>query len=158
MQKITPFFWFDGRAGEAMKFYTSVFKKKARIKSSKHWPKGSGFPEDQVMTGVFTLEGQSFYCMDAGQHEKFTMALSLMVNCKTQKEVDAYYNGLSKGGEKQPCGWVKDKFGVSWQIVPETLMKLMQDKDKAKAGRVMQAMMGMHKIDIAKLKKAYAGR
>jgi predicted 3-demethylubiquinone-9 3-methyltransferase (glyoxalase superfamily) len=158
MSKIIPFFWFDGRAEEAMKFYTSVFKKKAKVESAKYWSKESGFPEGQVMTGIFTLEGQTFYCMDAGPQAQFTMALSLFVTCKTQKEVDTYYNALSKGGEKQPCGWVKDKFGVSWQIIPETLMKLMQDKDKAKAGRVMQAMMQMHKIDIAKLKKAYAGK
>jgi predicted 3-demethylubiquinone-9 3-methyltransferase (glyoxalase superfamily) len=158
MQKIIPFFWFDGKAEAAMKFYTSIFKKKAKVKSAKYWPKGSPFPEGQVMTGVFTLEGQTFYCMDAGPHAKFTMALSLFVTCKTQKEVDAYYNQLSKGGEKLPCGWVTDKFGVSWQIIPDTLMKLMGDKDKAKAGRVMQAMMQMHKIDIAKLEKAYAGK
>ncbi len=158
MQKIIPFFWFDGKAGEAMKFYTSVFKKKARITSLKKWDKGSGFSPDQVMVGIFTLEGQTFYCMDAGPAEKFTMALSLMVNCKTQKEVDTYYDKLSKGGEKQPCGWVKDKFGVSWQIVPEILLKYHGDKDKAKAGRVFQAMMKMHKLDIAKLKQAYAGK
>lgn len=157
-QKIIPFFWFDGKAEEAMKFYTSVFRQKAKIKSLKYWSKSSPFPADQVMTGIFTLEGQTFYCMDAGPAAKFTMALSLFVTCKTQKEVDTYYDKLSKGGEKQPCGWVRDKFGVSWQIVPETLMKLMGDKDKVKAGRVMQAMMKMRKIDIVKLKKAYAGK
>lgn len=157
MQKIVPFFWFDGRAEEAMNFYVKIFKK-SKIKTIKYWPKGSPFPADQVMTGEFVLEGQTFYCFDAGPQFKFTPAISLYVDVKTQKEVDHYYEKLSKGGEKQPCAWVLDKFGVSWQIVPEALPKLMRDKNPEKAMRVMQAMLGMHKIDIAKIKKAFAGK
>jgi predicted 3-demethylubiquinone-9 3-methyltransferase (glyoxalase superfamily) len=157
MQKITPFLWFDGKAEEAMKFYVSIFKK-SKIKTISRWPKGSPFPAGQVMGGTFQLEGQTFLCMDAGPQFKFTPAVSLFVDCKTQKEVDTLYDKLSRGGEKQPCGWVNDKFGLSWQIIPETLGKLMHDKDAKKAGRVMQAMMQMTKIDIAKLKKAYAGK
>lgn len=157
MQKIVPFFWFDGKAEEAMNFYVKIFKK-SKIKSIKYWPKGSPFPSDQVMGGEFVLEGQNFLCMDAGPAAKFTMAMSLYVDCKTQKEVDHYYEKLSKGGEKQPCSWVQDKFGISWQIVPDALPKLMGDKNLDKANRVMQAMMQMHKIDIAKIKKAYAGK
>ena len=158
MQKIIPFLWFDAKAEEAMKFNVSIFKK-AKVKSVKRWPKGSPFPEGSVMGGTFVLEGQTFYCMDAGPKFKFTPALSLFVDCKTQKEVDTLYDKLSKGGgEKHPCGWVNDKFGVSWQIIPDVLGKLMHDKNQVKAGRVMQAMMQMTKIDIAKLKKAYAGK
>lgn len=157
MQKIIPFFWFDGKAEAAMKFYVSIFKN-AKIKELKRWPKGSPFPANQVMAGIFQIEGQTFQCMDAGPDYKFTPALSLFVNCKTQKEVDTLYRKLAKGGSQQPCGWVLDKFGVSWQIVPVGLVKLLGAKDQAKAGRAMQAMMQMMKLDLAKVKKAYDGK
>lgn len=158
MQKIIPFLWFDGKAEAAMKFYVSIFKK-ARIKELKKWPKGSPFPANQVMAGIFELEGQTFQCMDAGPQYKFTPALSLFVNCKTQLEVDTLYDKLARGGgEKMPCGWVLDKFGVSWQIVPDVLVGLLGSKDREKAGRAMQAMMQMKKLDIAKLKSAFAGK
>jgi predicted 3-demethylubiquinone-9 3-methyltransferase (glyoxalase superfamily) len=158
MQKITPFLWFDGKAEAAMKFYVSIFKK-SKILAIDYWGKGTPFPAKQVKAGRFQLEGQTFYCMDAGPHAEFTMALSLFVDCKTQAEVDHYYDTLSKGGEKQPCGWVKDKFGVSWQIVPDILSTIvMHSKDPEKGARAMQAMMQMHKLDIAKLKKAYEGK
>jgi predicted 3-demethylubiquinone-9 3-methyltransferase (glyoxalase superfamily) len=157
MQKIIPFLWFDGKAEAAMKFYVSIFKK-SKIKELKRWPKGSPFPSKQVMAGVFQLEGQTFQCMDAGPEYKFTPALSLYVDCKTQAEVDALYDKLSRGGEKMPCGWVLDKFGVSWQIVPSGLLKLLGSKDQAKSGRAMQAMMQMMKLDIAKIKQAYDGK
>ncbi len=154
MQKITPFLWFDGQAEEAMKLYTSVFKN-SKIVSIKYWGEGSPFPKDQVMTGVFDLDGQRFYAFDAGPQFKFTEALSMFVNCETQEEIDHFWNKLTAGGgEESMCGWLKDKFGLSWQIVPPILVELMGDKDKAKAGRVMQAMMKMKKIIIADLKKA----
>ncbi|MDB5050004.1 MAG: hypothetical protein JWO30_3075 [Fibrobacteres bacterium] len=157
MQKITPFLWFDGQAEEAMKYYVSIFKK-SKIGKVTRWGKGAPGPEGTVMSATFVLEGQTFYALNGGPHFKFTPAISFFVDCKTQKEVDVLYEKLSKGGEKQPCGWVQDKFGLSWQVIPDTLSKLMHDKDPKKAGRVMQAMMQMKKIDIAKLKKAYAGK
>jgi len=157
MQKITPFLWFDGKAEEAIKLYTSVFKN-SNIKNINYWGKGSPFPENQVMTGEFELDGQKFYAFDAGPLFKFTEAISFYVNCETQEEIDHFWNKLtSDGGQESMCGWLKDKFGVSWQIVPPVLGQMLTDKDKAKAGRVMQAMMQMKKIIIADLKKAYNG-
>lgn len=157
MQKITPFLWFDGKAEEAIKLYTSVFKN-SRIINISYWGKGSPFPENQVMTGTFELDGQKFYAFDAGPQFKFTEAISFFVNCETQAEIDHFWNKLTAdGGQESMCGWLKDKFGVSWQIVPPILGEMLSDKDKAKAGRVMQSMMGMKKIIIADLKKAYNG-
>jgi len=157
MQKITPFLWFDGKAEEAIKLYTSVFKN-SKIINISYWGKGGPFPENQVMNGVFELDGQKFYAFDAGPQFKFTEAISFFVNCETQEEIDNFWNKLTTdGGQESMCGWLKDKFGVSWQIVPPVLGEMLTDKDKTKAGRVMQAMMGMKKIIIADLKKAYNG-
>ena len=158
MQKITPFLWFDGQAEEAIKLYTSVFKN-SKIINIKHWGEGSPFPKDQVMTGTFELDGQRFYAFDAGPQFKFTEAISFYVNCETQEEIDHFWNKLiAGGGQESMCGWLKDKFGISWQIVPPVLGELLGDKDKAKAGRAMQAMMKMKKIIIADLKKAAEGK
>lgn len=158
MQKITPFLWFDGKAEEAMNLYTSIFKN-SKILSIKYWGEGSPFPKGQVMTGVFQIEGQEFYAFDAGPQFKFTEAISLFVKCETQEEVDEYWKKLTAGGgQESMCGWLKDKFGLSWQIIPNALMELGGDKDPAKAGRVWQAMMQMKKIDIKALKDAYDGK
>ena len=157
MQKIAPFLWFDGKAEEAIKLYTSVFKN-SRIVNISYWGKGSPFPEGQVMTGIFELDGQQFYAFDAGPQFKFTEAISFFVNCETQEEIDHFWNKLTaNGGQESMCGWLKDKFGISWQIVPPVLGKMLSDKDKARSGRVMQAMMGMKKLIIADLEKAYKG-
>jgi len=158
MQKITPFLWFDGKAEEAMKLYTSVFKN-SKITAIKYWEEGSPFPKGQVMTGKFEIEGMEFYAFDAGPMFKFTEAISMYVNCETQEEVDEYWEKLTAdGGRESQCGWLKDKFGLSWQIIPKALGEMMGDKDRAKAGRAMQAMMQMKKIDIKALKDAYNGK
>jgi predicted 3-demethylubiquinone-9 3-methyltransferase (glyoxalase superfamily) len=155
MQTITPFLWFDGRAEEAIRLYTSIFKN-SKIINIKYWTEGSPFPKGQVMTGVFELDGQQFYAFDAGPQFKFTEATSFFVSCETQEEVDHYWNSLvADGGQESRCGWLKDKFGLSWQIIPSVLMKRMGDKDPVKAGRVMQAMLQMNKIIIADIEKAY---
>ena len=157
MQKITPFLWYDGRAEEAVKFYTSIFKN-SKIITLNYWGEGTPFPKDQVRTAVFELDGVQFYAFDAGPQFKFTEAISLFVDCTTQEEVDELWEKLSAGGEKSMCGWLKDKFGISWQIVPRKLMQLMNDKDPEKSKKVMQAMMKMNKIIIADLQKAYDGK
>lgn len=157
MPKITPFLWFDGQAEEAMNYYVSIFKKSKAGKVVR-WGKGAPATEGTVMSATFVLEGQTFYALNGGPAYKFTPAISFFVDCKTQKEVDSLYAKLSKGGRTDACGWVSDKFGLSWQIIPDTLFKLLQDKDPVKSGRVMQAMLQMKKINIAKLKKAYAGK
>lgn len=155
MQTISPFLWYDGQAEEAIRLYTSIFKN-SKIININYWAEGSPFPKGQVMTGVFELDGLRFYAFDAGPQFKFTEATSFFVNCETQEEVDHYWNSLTAdGGQESKCGWLKDKFGLSWQIIPSALMKLMGDKDPVKAGRVMQAMMQMGKIIIADLEKAY---
>jgi predicted 3-demethylubiquinone-9 3-methyltransferase (glyoxalase superfamily) len=155
MQTITPFLWYDGQAEEAIRLYTSIFKN-SKIISINYWAEGSPFPKGQVMTGVFELDGLRFYAFDAGPQFKFTEATSFLVSCETQEEVDHYWNSLTAGGgQESMCGWLKDKFGLSWQITPSVLMKMMGDKDPVKAGRVMQAMMQMKKIIIADLEKAY---
>ena len=147
MQKITPFLWFDDKAEEAMNFYVSIFKN-SKIKSLNRLPDG------KVISGSFQLEGQDFHALNGGPRFQFTEAISLMVDCETQAEVDALWAKLSEGGQVQPCGWLKDRYGLSWQIIPSLLGKLLQDKDPAKAGRVMQAMLQMKKIDIEGLKRA----
>jgi len=157
MQKITPFLWFDGKAEEAINFYTSIFKN-SKVGSISRWGEGSPFPKGQVMSATFELDGQQFYAFDAGPQFKFTEAISFFVDCKTQEEVDHFWEKLSAGGEKSRCGWLKDKFGVSWQIVPTILGELLQDKDPEKSKRVMNAMLQMDKIDIKKLKQAYEQR
>ena len=155
MRKITPFLWFDGQAEEAVKLYTSLFKN-SKIHTLNHWPEGSPFPSNQVMTASFELDGQHYYAFDAGPQFKFSEAISFMVNCETQEEIDHFWNGfIDNGGQESMCGWLKDPFGVSWQIVPPLLGEMLSDKDKAKAGNVMKAMMKMKKIIIDDLKKAY---
>ncbi len=156
-QKITPFLWFNGQAEEAMNLYTSVFKDSKVIHVSR-WGDHGPMPKGTVMSCVFQLEGQKFMALNGGPMFTFSPAISLFVDCKTQEEVDDLWTKLSAGGEKQKCGWLKDKFGVSWQIIPSVLGELMNDKDPAKAGRVMKAMLEMDKIDIEKLQKAYDGK
>jgi len=150
MQKITPFLWFDDQAEEAMNFYISVFKD-SKIVSVRRWGKGSPGPEGSVMTGTFEIEGQQFYVLNGGPMFKFTEAISLFVNCETPEEVDFLWEKLSENGQKSRCGWLKDQFDLSWQIVPQVLGELMSDKDPAKVQRVVQAMMQMTKLDSAKL-------
>ena len=149
-QKITPFLWFDGKAEEAMHFYISIFKNSKAGKIMKG-------PDGSVMGVSFQLEGQQFSALNGGPQFKFTEAISLFVDCKTQQEVDRLWEKLSAGGQKSRCGWLKDKYGLSWQIIPSVLGKLLQDKNRAKAGKVMQAMLQMDKIDIKRLKEAYRG-
>jgi predicted 3-demethylubiquinone-9 3-methyltransferase (glyoxalase superfamily) len=158
MQKIVPFLWYDGKAEEAIRLYTSLFKN-SKIINITYWGEGSPFPKDQVMNGAFELDGQRFYAFDAGPQFKFTEAISFYINCETQEEIDHFWNKLTAdGGQESMCGWLKDKFGISWQIVPPILGQLLSDKDKAKSGRVMQAMMQMKKIVIDDLKKAAEGK
>ncbi|MEO6611368.1 MAG: VOC family protein [Chitinophagaceae bacterium] len=157
MQKITPFLWFDGKAEEAIKLYTSVFKN-SKIINISYWGEGSPFPKNQVMASTFEIDGQRFHAFDAGPQFKFTEAVSFFVNAETQEEINHYWDTLTAdGGQESMCGWLKDKFGLSWQIVPPVLGEYLGDKDRAKAGRVMQAMMKMKKIIIADLQKAYQG-
>lgn len=156
-QKITPFLWFDTNAEEAMNLYTSVFKDAKIISVSRYGEAGPG-QAGTVMTATFTLHGQAFMALNGGPEFKFTEAISFFVNCETQEEVDELWERLSEGGEKGQCGWLKDKFGVSWQIVPTALGELLGDKDPEKAKRVLEAMLQMHKIDIEKLKQAYEQR
>jgi predicted 3-demethylubiquinone-9 3-methyltransferase (glyoxalase superfamily) len=156
MQKITPFLWFDGQAEEAAKFYTSIFRN-SKIKSITRYGKAGPGRKGTVMSVTFQLEGQDFYALNGGPEFTFTPAISFFVDCRTQKEVDALWSKLSKGGEPNVCGWLKDKFGVSWQIIPSVLGELLGDKDPVKSNRVMGAMLKMDKIDIAGLKRAYKG-
>jgi predicted 3-demethylubiquinone-9 3-methyltransferase (glyoxalase superfamily) len=154
MQKITPFLWFDGKAEEAMNFYVSIFKNSKTVSVARCGEGGPG-PKGTVMTATFQLDGQNFIALNGGPMFTFSPAISFFVNCETQPEVDELWEKLSVGGEKQRCGWLKDKYGLSWQIVPSVLGKLLQDKDAAKASRVMQAMLQMDKIDIGRLQQAY---
>jgi predicted 3-demethylubiquinone-9 3-methyltransferase (glyoxalase superfamily) len=157
MQKITPNLWFDTQAEEAARFYTSIFKE-SKVVSVSHYGEAGPRPAGTVMTVNFELEGQEFTALNGGPEFKFNEAISLLVNCETQKEVDEFWEKLSEGGEKGPCGWLKDKYGVSWQIVPTVLEEMLQDEDAEKANRVMKAMLQMSKIDIAGLEKAYGQR
>ncbi len=154
MQKIVPFLWYDGKAEEAANFYVSIFKNSKVTSITRCGDKGPG-PKGSVMSTTFQLEGQDFYALNGGPMYKFTPAISLFVNCETQQEVDDLWEKLSEGGQKVKCGWLTDKFGVSWQIIPTILGQLLRDKDPDKAGRVMQAMLQMDKIDIQALKQAY---
>jgi predicted 3-demethylubiquinone-9 3-methyltransferase (glyoxalase superfamily) len=156
MQKITPFLWYDGQAEEAVNFYVSIFKNSKVVSMARYGDAGPG-PKGSVMTAAFQLEGQDFVALNGGPQYKFTPAISLVVNCETQEEVDNLWEKLSAGGRKDRCAWLTDKFGVSWQIVPTILSKLLWDKDPEKAKRVMQAMLQMDKIDIARLQQAYDG-
>ena len=154
MQKITPFLWFDGNAEEAMNFYVSVFKN-SKIKNVRRYGEAGPGPKGTVMTGTFQIEGQEFFALNGGPQYKFTPAISLFVDCKTQKEVDELWNKLSAGGRTDRCGWLQDKFGLSWQVIPSVLGKMLGDKDPKKSNRVMKAMLQMDKIEIKMLKQAY---
>ena len=154
MQKITPFLWFDNQAEEAMNFYVSIFKN-SKVLSINRYGEGAPLPKGTVMTANFLLDGQEFTGLNGGPVFKFSPAISFVVHCETQAEVDEYWEKLSAGGKENQCAWLEDKFGVSWQIVPNVLIELLSDPDQSKAGRVMQAMMQMTKIDIAGLKQAY---
>ncbi len=156
MQKITPFLWFDNQAEEAARFYTSIFKN-SRILSVSRYPEGSPGPAGSVMVVTFELEGQKFMALNGGPVFKFTEAISLFVDCDTQEEVDELWSRLSEGGQEVECGWLKDRYGLCWQIVPRILLEMMSDPDPAKSARVTQAMLKMVKLDIAALKRAYAG-
>lgn len=162
MQKITPFLWFDNQAEEAVKFYRSVFEnsKIGRIlRYDEEAAKASGQPAGSVLTIEFEIEGQEFVALNGGPQFKFNESVSFVVNCDTQEEVDYYWEKLTGGGGKESaCGWLKDKFGVSWQITPTVLIDMLHDKNSQKAERVMHAMLQMQKIDIAQLKAAYAGQ
>ena len=157
MQKITTFLWFDDKAEEAANFYVSLFKNSKIDTVSRYGDAGPG-PKGSVMVVQFQLDGQQFTALNGGPIFKFTEAISLMVTCESQEEVDRLWDKLSEGGQKSQCGWLKDKYGLSWQIVPTALGKLMSDPDRQKSGRVMKAMLQMTKIDIATLQRAYEGK
>jgi predicted 3-demethylubiquinone-9 3-methyltransferase (glyoxalase superfamily) len=157
MQKITPFLWFDDKAEEAMNFYVSIFKNSKRGRISRYGEAGPG-PKGTVMVATFQLDGQEFMALNGGPNFKFTEAISLLVNCETQEEVDTMWERLSEGGQKGQCGWLKDQYGLSWQIVPTALGEMMSDPDPEKSKRVMNAMLKMTKIDIKGLKQAYEQR
>jgi len=157
MQKITPFLWFDGQAEEAANFYVSIFKNSKIGKVTRYGDAGPR-PKGTVMIATFQVDGQEFVALNGGPQFKFTPAISFVVNCETQGEVDELWEKLSAGGATLQCGWLTDKFGVSWQIVPTALPRLMSDPDREKTSRVMKAMMQMTKIDIARLQQAYDGR
>lgn len=159
MQKITPFLWFDDKAEEAADFYTSIFKN-SKIDNVTRYDeagaKASGREEGSAMTVAFQIEGQDFMALNGGSVFKFSEAISFVINCETQEEVDAFWEKLSKGGSKGQCGWIKDRYGVSWQIVPIILGELMSGPDPERTKKVMSVMLKMNKIDIAALKQAYA--
>ena len=160
MQKITPFLWFDNQAEEAMNFYVSIFKNSKILSVNRYGEEGakaSGRTKGTVMTAKFQLAGQEFVALNGGPAYKISPAISFVVNCETQEEVDEYWEKLTAGGMEIQCGWLTDKFGVSWQIVPTALVKFLSDPDPVKPGRVMQAMLQMKKIDIAGLQRAYNG-
>jgi predicted 3-demethylubiquinone-9 3-methyltransferase (glyoxalase superfamily) len=161
MQKITPFLWFDHQAEEAAKFYTSVFKNSKVGKILRYdeaTAKAAGGPVGSVLTIEFEIDGQKFTALNGGPQFKFNESVSFVVDCKTQEEVDYFWEKLTAGGgQESECGWLKDKFGLSWQVTPTVLIDMLNDKDPKKAGRVMKAMMQMQKIEINKLKAAYAG-
>ena len=161
MQPITPFLWFDDQAEEAARFYVSIFKN-SKIGSVTRYEgeaaQVSGRPAGSVMTVAFQLDGQEFIALNGGPQYTFSPAISFMVNCKTQEEVDELWEKLSAGGEQVQCGWLTDKYGVSWQITPTVLMEMLQDKDPERAQRVMHAMLQMKKLDIAALQRAYDQR
>jgi predicted 3-demethylubiquinone-9 3-methyltransferase (glyoxalase superfamily) len=154
VQKITPFLWFDGNAEEAMNLYVSVFKNSKVLTVTRYGEAGPG-PKGTVMAATFQLEGQQFYALNGGPQYKFTPAISLFVNCETQQEVDELWDKLSAGGHQDQCGWLQDKYGLSWQIIPSVLGKMLADKNPRKSQNAMKAMLQMSKIDIAKLKQAY---
>ncbi len=154
MQKITPFLWFDGKAEEAARFYVSIFRNSKIVGVSRYGEQGPG-PKGSVMVVTFELDGQEFCALNGGPQFTFSPAVSFVVNCRTQQEVDVMWEKLSQDGEKQRCGWVKDKYGVSWQIVPSALPKMLQGADAEKSNRVINAIMQMDKLDVEGLKQAY---
>ena len=161
VQKITPCLWFDDQAEEAARFYTAIFKNSKIFLISRYGEAGQevhGKAPGTVMTVAFELDGQTFTALNGGPYFKFNEAISLQINCETQKDVDYYWEKLSEGGDEkaQQCGWLKDKYGLSWQVVPTVLVEMIQDPDAEKSGRAMTAMLKMKKIDIAELKRAYA--
>jgi predicted 3-demethylubiquinone-9 3-methyltransferase (glyoxalase superfamily) len=156
-QKITPFLWFNDQAEEAIHFYTSVFKNSSVGRLTRYGEAGPG-PKGAVMSGTFYLDGQEFYALNGGPQFTFTPAISLFVHCDNQQEVDELWDRLSEGGRTDRCGWLQDKFGLSWQIIPTVLGEMLQDPDAEKAAHVMRAMMQMDKIDIAALQQAYEGK
>jgi len=156
MQKISPFLWFDNQAEEAVNFYVSVFRNSKVGGVTRYGDAGPG-PKGTVMVASFELEGQRFTALNGGPRFNFTEAVSFAVNCETQEEVDELWNRLAEGGQTQQCGWLKDKFGVSWQIIPSALPELMSDRDPERVRRVTEAMLQMTKIDIAKLRQAHEG-
>lgn len=161
MQNIIPNLWFEGQAEEAVAFYLSIFKHAKVLQTARYDEQGakvSGRPKGSVMNILFNLDGQEFMALNGGPGVQFSPAISFMVNCDTQAEVDRLWEKLSAGGAKERCGWLKDKYGVSWQIVPKVLGELMQDQDPVRSGRVMAALQGMTKIDIEGLKRAYRGK
>lgn len=155
MQRITPFLWFDTQAEEAMNFYVSIFKNSKVLTVNRYGEAGPG-PKGTVMTASFLLDGQEFVALNGGPVYQITPAISFVVNCETQEEVDAYWEQLTAGGQEIQCGWLQDKFGVSWQVVPKALIRLLSDPDAAKAQRVMAAMLKMKKINIPALQRAAA--
>lgn len=156
MQKITPFLWFDNQAEEAAKFYVSIFKNSKLLTLTRYGKTGPG-AKGSVMTAKFELNGQEFVALNGGPLFKFNESISFVVNCETQEEIDYFWKALSADGEENRCGWLKDKFGLSWQIVPTALQEMVDAKDPARSDRVMQALMQMDKLDVAKLKQAYEG-
>lgn len=161
IQRVSTFLWFDGQAEEAAKFYTSIFKNSKIGNVSRYdgaTSKAAGRPIGSVMTVPFELDGQEFTALNGGPMYKFSEAISLVVNCETQEEIDHFWRKLSAGGEEVQCGWLKDKFGVSWQVVPFAIWEMLQDPNHEKVARVMAAVMNMKKLDLATLKKAYEGR
>ena len=154
MQKISPFLWFDGNAEEAVNFYVSIFKDSKILNLSRYGEAGPG-PKGSVMSATFQLHGQEFIALNGGPHFKFTPAISFFVHCQTQEEVDDLWEKLSAGGRKDRCGWLTDRYGLSWQIIPDVLGKMLNDPDREKSNRVMNAMLQMQKIEIKKLEQAY---
>lgn len=157
MQKITPFLWFDGKAEEAATFDVSIFKNSQMGTVNRYGDHGPG-PKGTVMIATFNLDGQEFIALNGGPHFQFSPAISFVVNCETQEGVDHFWDKLSEGGAKKQCGWLQDKFGLSWQIVPTALGRLMSDPDREKTGRMMKALMQMNKIEIQKLQEAFDGK
>ena len=156
MQKITTFLTFQDRAEEAVEFYTSVFED-AKITSTTRYPEATAGTPDSLMTATFELFGQEYVALNGGSSFTFSQGISLLVTCESQEEVDRYWDALTEGGEPGPCGWLTDKFGVSWQIAPRALFEMISDPDREKAGRAMQAMLQMGKIEIDELQRAYDG-
>jgi predicted 3-demethylubiquinone-9 3-methyltransferase (glyoxalase superfamily) len=157
MQRITPFLWFDGKAEEAMNFYVSIFRNSKVVSVTRYGEAGPG-PKGSVMSAIFQLDRLEFHALNGGSQFTFSPAISFLVNCETQQEINELWEKLWEGGEKERCGWLKDKYGVSWQIVPTVLGEMLQDKDAEKSKKVVEALLKMGKIDIKTLKQAYEQR